>query len=88
MKITDITKNPFIKISGIILVIYFALFYNKTNPNSLGNRFSPDNLKNNLREANEKTLFIMSHVNQAQKIDKEKQPKSPIIAKEENEQKE
>lgn len=88
MKIINITKNPFIKISGIILIIYFALFYNKTNPNSLGNRFSPDNIKNNLREANEKTLFIMNHVNRAQQIDKKKNDENPTTIKDENEKKE
>lgn len=72
MKIINLTKNRFIKIIGIFLVLYFALFYNKENPNSLGNRWSMENLKNNFGEMNEKSRFIITNVGMARQIEKEK----------------
>ncbi len=55
-------QNPLIKMIGIIVVIYFALFANKNNPQSLGNRLSSERLKQNFREMEEKGKFIASNV--------------------------
>jgi hypothetical protein len=73
MKLINITQNRFIKIVGIILVIYFALFYNKTNPESLGNRLSPKNIKDGLNAAQEKSRFILTNINTAKQIEKQKE---------------
>jgi hypothetical protein len=77
MNITNITKYPIFKIIGIIAIIYFALFYNKSSPNSLGNRLSYDNIKGDLKQASEKTVFILGNINAAQKIDSEKKDIEP-----------
>lgn len=63
-----IVRNPLIKIVGITAILYFALFYDKSNPNSLGNRLNSENLKKNFKEVNEKSSFIaknLSIANQA-----------------------
>ncbi len=68
MNIANITKYPIFKIIGIIAIIYFALFYNKSSPNSLGQRLSYDNIKSDLKQAGNQTIFILGNINAAQKI--------------------
>jgi hypothetical protein len=55
-------KNPIIRAFCVALILYFALFNNKENPNSLGNRLSADKIKHNLSEAKEKGSAIMSYL--------------------------
>lgn len=73
MKIFELLHNPIIKIIGIVAVLYFALFANKQNPESLGNRLSPTNVKKNFQEAKEKSKFIAVNVKKAQEIAKNQQ---------------
>jgi hypothetical protein len=76
MKILRLLKNPFIKNIGVILIIYFALFHNKSNPDSLGVRLSADNLKKGADELKNKTIFITHNVIGAQKFAEQKQNSS------------
>lgn len=55
-------ENPLIKVVGICVIIYFALFHNKNNPQSLGNRFSSQQIKKDLNDMQEKGKFIASNV--------------------------
>jgi len=61
----EIFRNPLIKTIGLILVIYFALFHDKKNPDSLGNRLSSDRIVKNFREVQERSVFIMSNIEKA-----------------------
>jgi hypothetical protein len=57
-----IFRNPIIKLICIGLVLYFALFKNKDNPNSLGNRLSVDKIKQGVSQANQKSFSIVSGI--------------------------
>jgi hypothetical protein len=81
MKIFDLLRNPFVKITGVVLVLYFALFANTENPNSLGNRLSSDNVKQDLSEIKEKSKFIVTNVKVAQGIAKEREAQQKAEAK-------
>ncbi len=57
-----IFKNPIIKIICLALVLYFALFKNKDNPNSLGNRFSVDKIKQGVKQVDQNGFSIVSGI--------------------------
>lgn len=73
MKIVNFVRHPLVKTTGIVLILYFALFSNKQNPNSLGNRLSTERIKQNLGEVQEKSKFIVTNVKKAQQIAKEQE---------------
>ncbi len=73
MKIVELVRHPLVKTTGIVLILYFALFSNKENPNSLGNRLSKDRIKQNLGEVQERSKFIVTNVKKAQQLAKEKE---------------
>lgn len=66
----NLLKNPLIKIIGICVVLYFALFANKNNPQSLGNRFSSERIVKDLGDLEEKGRFIATNVNAARALEK------------------
>ncbi len=68
MKVFEILRNPFVKIIGVTLIIYFALFHDRYDPEALGNRLAPQRIKNELHDAQEKVGFIISNVHLAQQI--------------------
>jgi hypothetical protein len=72
MPINNLLKNPLIRICATILIVYLALFSNKENPNSLGNRFSKERLQKNFTEMKEKGQFIKKNIDTAKRIEKEK----------------
>lgn len=57
-----IFKNPIIRAIGVGLVLYFALFYKKDNPESLGNRFSSENIRDNIKQINQKGSSIVNGI--------------------------
>lgn len=79
-------QNPLIKIAGICVILYFALFSNKHNPQSLSHRLSGERLKNKFVEMEEKGRFIASNVQAAKSYAKfkevapEQQKIEPVIA--------
>lgn len=75
MLVNEILKNPIVKICAVFVILYFALFSNKENPNSLRNRLSKENLEKNLHDASNKSKFIISNVGAAKKAVKEKERK-------------
>ncbi len=81
MKLFNLTKNRLIKTAGILAILYFALFSNKDNPRSLGNRLSSENISKGLKEAKEKSDYIIENVKMAQSLSKD-----PSIYKTENSQ--
>ncbi len=66
-------QNPLIKFIGVIAILYFALFANKKNPDSLGNRISLENVKKNFSEVEEKGKFIAGNVKAAREYAKIKE---------------
>ncbi len=72
MKIFELLRNPLVKTAGVAAIIYFGLFANKESPNSLGNRFSSQNVKKNFSEMQEKGRFIASNLRIAKTIQAEK----------------
>jgi FKBP-type peptidyl-prolyl cis-trans isomerase len=82
MKILNLLRIPFVKWMGIGLILYFGLFANKENPQSLGNRLSKENVKKNLDKAREKSRFIAVNVKMAQEIAKEKEAQKKLYVAE------
>lgn len=70
MKIFNFSQNGFVKFFGIGAILYFALFNDKENPNSLGYKFSGDNLKKNLEEVKEHSSKIVKGVLIAKEINR------------------
>lgn len=68
MKLFNLTRHPLVKWSGILAILYFALFSNKDNPRSLGNRMSSENIEKSLREAKEKSDYIIENVKIARSL--------------------
>lgn len=62
----QLLQNPIIKTIGITTILYFALFADKKNPESLGNRLSAERMKENFKEIQNKSQFIMRNVKAAQ----------------------
>lgn len=80
MKIFELLRNPFVKIIGAGLVIYFALFHDKHDPEALGNRLAPQRIKSELQDAQEKGNFIISNVHLAQQIAEDTAKKRAVAA--------
>lgn len=78
MKILELLKNPIIKTVGIVVILYFGLFANKENPDSLGNRLAPEQIKKNFGEMREKGNFIIENVKTAQELAKEKEAQKSV----------
>lgn len=78
MNIFQILRNPFVKIIGAGIIIYFALFHDKSNPDALGNRLDPQRVKSELNEAREKGNFIISNVTLAKQLAEENAKKRAI----------
>lgn len=84
MLLNEILKNPLVKICAIMAILYFALFSNKENPESLRNRLSKDKIEKNLHEMSNKSKFIITNVGAAKKAatenaKKEKEMENAII---------
>jgi len=67
MKHHDLVKNPLFKLVGIILILYFALFSNKSDKRSLGNRYSTQNIKKSIGEAVKQKKEIEEKIRDAKK---------------------
>ena len=67
-----ITKNPLIRFIGIVAILYYGLLHNKESPDSLGNRLSPKKIQTNISEISTKSTHIITNVQKAKQIIKEK----------------
>jgi len=65
-----IIKNPIFRVCGIIAILYYGLFQNKNNPESLNSRLAPEKIKSNLSEISEKSVYIIHNVGKAQEFQK------------------
>lgn len=77
MQIFEILRNPLIKLIGIGLILYFALFANTENPKSLGNRLSSEEIKKDLNNAKDKSAFIIKNVRLANDLSKKAATNAP-----------
>lgn len=84
MKIFDLLRNRLVKITGIVTILYFALFSNTYNPNSLGNRFSKENLKKNFDAAQEQGKFIATNLKIARDLEKKRNDNTSDSASRDN----
>ena len=84
MKIFDLLRNPLVKITSIVTILYFALFSNTYNPNSLGNRFSKENLKKNFDAAQEQGKFIATNLKIARDLEKKRNDNTSDSASRDN----
>lgn len=66
--VMELLRKPLVKIIGLVLVMYFGLFYDKKNPDGLGNRLSSERIAANFNEAQEKSTFILSNLEKARKL--------------------
>ena len=71
--IFNILRQPLVKLFAVILILYFGLFYDKTNPDSLGNRLAPERLRKDFNEVQEKTFFIVSNLKEAKELNAKKE---------------
>jgi hypothetical protein len=72
MFIFKLLRNPLIKIIGVVSILYFALFYDKKEPEALGNRLAPERIKQEIGQAHEKGEFIISNVHLARQMAQDK----------------
>ena len=79
MKVFALLKNPIIKTAGVIIVIYFAFFSDKKNPNGLAQRLSGKNIKSDLSEISRKSQFILTNVGVAKEVAKKNEDYYSII---------
>ncbi|MDX2083602.1 MAG: hypothetical protein SFV53_06430 [Rickettsiales bacterium] len=68
-----ILQNPLIKITGVMVILYFGLFSNKNNPESLGNRLSAEKIKKNFSEMQDKGKFIATNISAARSYAKQQE---------------
>ncbi len=62
------TRHPLVKWTGILAILYFAIFSNKDNPRSIGNRISSENIEKSLQEARKKSDYIIENVKMARSL--------------------
>jgi hypothetical protein len=66
----DIIKNPLFRIAGILAILYYGLFHDKSDPDSLRNRLSAEKVKSNIGEITSQSIHIIDNVKKAQEISK------------------
>ncbi len=64
-------------------MVYFGLFHDTRNPESLGNVIKPQNIKSEIEEAKEKSQFIISSVHLAKQLAQD-QSRSQLTQSSEN----
>lgn len=66
--ILELLKVPLVKIIAAVVILYFALFYDKNNPDSLGVRLSSERIKQNLNDVEEHGRFIISNIHKVKEM--------------------
>lgn len=72
--VLSLLRIPLVKFVGAVVILYFALFSNKHDPESLRNRLSKERISQNLHDVQEKGRFIVSNVKTAQNLSRENNP--------------
>ena len=66
--ILELLKVPLVKIIAVIVVLYFGLFHDKSNPDSLGVRLSSERIKQNLNDVEDHGRFIISNIHKVKEM--------------------
>lgn len=69
--ILTIINHPILRIIGIGAILYYGLFKNSSNPDSLRNRLAPAQVKSNLKDLSQHSVFILENVKKAKEIKKD-----------------
>ena len=83
-------NNPLFRIIGITIIIYFALFHNKENKNSLRNRLSSERIKANAEYIKNQGIYIKENLDKAkeyERLEEQNTTSQPIQHIQENEAK-
>jgi len=70
---SKLLRSPLVRIVGAVVILYYALFANTYEKDSLGNRLSKQTIEKNIEDAKKKSLYIALNVKQAQNY-KERNP--------------
>jgi len=70
--ILKLLRSPLVRIIGAITILYYALFANTYEKDSLGNRLSKKTIEKNLEETKRKSLYIAVNIKKAQDYKKNK----------------
>ncbi|MCE3255308.1 MAG: hypothetical protein K0R25_802 [Rickettsiaceae bacterium] len=65
---SSLIKNPIFRIIGILVILYYGLFYNNDKPESLKARLAPEKIKSNLSDMSSKSLYIIENVKKAEEV--------------------
>lgn len=79
-------NNRLFRIVGMIVILYYALFHDKTNPESLGNRLAPEKVKSNLEQISGKSVEVMENIQRAEELKKIEASKKNIQKPNQDEQ--
>jgi hypothetical protein len=69
----ELIKNPFFRVVGIGLILYYGLFNNTQTPDGLGNRLSPSKVKDGLSQATRQGKHIVGTLKKANKLKESKE---------------
>jgi hypothetical protein len=61
-------NNPLFRLAGVIIILYFALFKNGYEADSLKNRLKPERVKSNLGEISSNSIHIIDAIKKANEI--------------------
>ncbi|MFT6220409.1 MAG: hypothetical protein ACJAW3_000623 [Lentimonas sp.] len=64
----NLARNPIIKVIGILLILYYGLLNIKKSPDSIGNKLTTDNIKNNFKEVSKKSVRILHDIKKAEEL--------------------
>ena len=56
-----IVKNPFFRIFGIVLILYYG-FFQSDSEKGLNKRLAPDKIKSNISELSNKSIYIIENI--------------------------
>ncbi len=68
--LSRLIHNPIFRICGIGVILYYGLFQNKYDVDSLGNRLAPEKIKANLSDMSNKGSYIVDNVRKAEELKK------------------
>ncbi len=66
----QIFKNPLFRICGVVIILYYGLLKDKSNPESLARRLSSERIKANISEISHKSYYVINNIQNAESIKK------------------
>lgn len=75
----SLIHNPIFRIVGVAAILYFALFKNNRDVDSLSNRLKPEKVKSDFADMSAKSTYIMENLRKAQEVEANKVNANLII---------